>query len=139
MKLPDFPVDPGTLDAIEEAVHATYDSTTNTLDELLELLSGWTPAGEETVHDGARVVDTGPLYSREDVILALITAVRKLRGGEFCFTCLRGDQGDDDVEGETFTAGGITLPVLHPHYGPVVFHQIGEDGSHAENCPGCAP
>ncbi len=77
--LPAFPVDPGTLDAIEEAVHATYDSRTNTLDELLELLSGWTPEGQETVHDGAVHVDTGPLYSREDVILALITEVRRLR------------------------------------------------------------
>ncbi|KXP00883.1 hypothetical protein [Tsukamurella pseudospumae] len=79
--LPPFPVDPGTLDAIEEAVHATYDSTTNTLDELLELLSRWTPEGDETIHDGAVHVDVGPLYSREDVILALITEVRELRDG----------------------------------------------------------
>lgn len=81
--LPAFPTDPGTLDAIEDAVYqhpgSTHITAMPTLDELLELLSGWTPEGDETVHDGARIVDTGPLYSREDVILALITEVRELR------------------------------------------------------------
>lgn len=78
--LPSFPVDPGTLDAIADTIHDPADGPT--LDELLELLSGWTPAGEDTMHDGTMIVDTGPLYSREDVILALITEVRALRRPE---------------------------------------------------------
>lgn len=96
--LPSFPVDPGTLDAIEEAIgqHVTDDRATATattdditaaetatpivgLDALLEHISGWTPAGTETIHRGGLIVDVGPLYSREDVILALIAEVRRLR------------------------------------------------------------
>lgn len=83
-ELPPFPVDPGTLDAIEGALHGPNHPAFPgcTIDEVLELLSGWTPAGDETVHDGAVHVDTGPLYSREDVILALIQEVRALRRPE---------------------------------------------------------
>lgn len=99
MNLPDFPVDPGTLDAIEEAIGyavpddratatATTDDVTDAetaypaavgLDGLLELVSGWTPDGDKTIHRGGVIVDVGPLFSREDVILALIQEVRELR------------------------------------------------------------
>lgn len=76
MTLPDFPVDPGTLDAIEGAL--TQDGTT--IDRVLELLSGYDGAGEETVRGGLAVTYVaGRLYSREDALLALIREVRALR------------------------------------------------------------
>ena len=105
--LPAFPVDPGTLDAIEEAIgytvtderaaatresadapHGTrlpitegeVDADPN-LDDLLEHLSGYVEeAGVEGEPQSGIVVHTIPtVYSREDVILALITEVRELR------------------------------------------------------------
>lgn len=75
-----FPTDPGTLIALEGAI--TEDPELGVgLDELLELLAGWTPGdAPDTVHEtGTRSVDVPPLYSREDVILALIREVRRLR------------------------------------------------------------
>lgn len=78
--LPSFPVDPGTLVALEGAI--TEDPELGVgLDELLELLAGWTPGdAPDTIHEtGTRAVDVPALYSREDVILALITEVRQLR------------------------------------------------------------
>lgn len=80
--LPSFPVDPGTLDAIQDTIIEPADGPT--LDELLELLAGYTGESQgETFIDfaGQEVIaaDVGRLYSREDVILALIEEVRVLR------------------------------------------------------------
>lgn len=79
-ELPPFPVDPGTLVALEGAIREDPELGVG-LDELLELLAGWTPGdAPDTIHEtGTRAVDVPALYSREDVILALITEVRTLR------------------------------------------------------------
>lgn len=96
--LPPFPVDPVTLDAIEAAIGAAVpddraaataitDDVTDAetanpivgLDALLELFSAYTGGGTVDDDNGCHIVHIGPLYSREDVILALITEVRRLR------------------------------------------------------------
>lgn len=106
-ELPPFPVDPGTLDAIEEALstavaderaaatresadapHGTklpitegeVDADPN-LDDLLEHLSGYVEeAGVEGEPQSGIVMHSIPtVYNRDDVILALIREVRRLR------------------------------------------------------------
>ena len=105
--LPPFPVDPGTLDAIEEALNtavpderacATRESAAAphgtqlpitagevdahpNLDDLLEHLSGYVEeAGVEGEPQSGIVMHSIPtVYNRDDVILALITEVRQLR------------------------------------------------------------
>ena len=105
--LPAFPVDPGTLDAIEEALNtavpderaaATRESTDAphgtkppitegevdadpNLEDLLEHLSGYVEgAGVEGEPQSGIVMHSIPtVYNRDDVILALIREVRALR------------------------------------------------------------
>lgn len=101
--LPAFPVDAGTLDAIEEAIGqaATDDHAAATLascdddqpvteteaqaprgltlDGLLEQLSGYVGGGEPAVINGRESHLIPAVYDRDAVILALITEVRTLR------------------------------------------------------------
>lgn len=83
-----FPVDDLTLSALEHALDAAYevdDEGTHTvvgaefnLTQLLDFLSGYDPADTASLH-GNVSEHTQPLYTRDDVIRALIAEVRRLR------------------------------------------------------------
>ncbi|TWS23177.1 hypothetical protein FK268_12720 [Tsukamurella sputi] len=95
--LPPFPVDPGTLDAIEEALRYSVSderaAATATTDDITEAeIAGHALTLDDVLQQAADrhvdltnvdrerpVVDVPPLYSRDVVILALITEVRRLR------------------------------------------------------------
>lgn len=95
--LPPFPVDDVTLDAVEHALDAvlTYDELGGvrivgadmSLPALLDFLSGYDPEKvapfeDESghTHDDITEYVGGPLYTRDCIIRALITEVRRLRG-----------------------------------------------------------
>lgn len=93
--LPDFPVDPVTLDFIKHSLNAAFDfdetgqlrvtGADMTLAQLLEFLSG--PSEYRIVEDddgyghGIETVceRVNPAYSRDDVIRALVQEVEQLR------------------------------------------------------------
>lgn len=94
--LPPFPVDDVTLLALEHALDACHTfneegepvniGSDYSLDQLLDLLSGYDPSKVVPVmdDDGYEIPDTveyvgGPLYHPHDVIRALIAEVRRLR------------------------------------------------------------
>lgn len=94
--LPPFPVDDVTLLAVEHALGATLTrdaagewmviGSDYTMTQLLNLLSGYDPAlevpmADEYGHEDEDFVEYtgGPIYHTDDIIIALIAEVRRLR------------------------------------------------------------
>lgn len=78
MTLPSFPVDPTTLDLVLAACDGTGQGFYALLDVIAEL-GGSDPTAWLEESDDVRVL-RDPMYVAEDVIAALITEVRRLRG-----------------------------------------------------------
>lgn len=90
MGLPDFPVDDGTLNLLEDSLNGSFtvdaDGTHHlvgadfTVSDLLDFLSGYDEAKLETGENGWEEYPD-PLYHINDVVRALIAEVRRLRDG----------------------------------------------------------
>jgi hypothetical protein len=94
MTLPDFPVDPETLDLLSIALDPGPDAGRTSVSDFLDLMSfmgGSDPDAVAEVLEEADPYDSGrhgadivmmrdPLYHEHDVIRALIAEVRRLRG-----------------------------------------------------------
>lgn len=84
-----FPVDDAALNTIEAAIAVSYDFDDDgnrvliggdfTLDQLLDFYSGFNPKTDLEPDDENNDYITIPLYSRHDMILALIHEIRRLR------------------------------------------------------------
>lgn len=90
MSLPPFPVDECTLGNIEHALDARMSVDEEgahhvagadfTMPALLNFQSGYDPALVEPLGDGIVEYVGGELYTRDDVIRALVAEVHRLRG-----------------------------------------------------------
>jgi hypothetical protein len=88
--LPDFPVDDVMLDLLEHALGGLYEVDDDfgtrlvgadySLPQLLDFLSGYDPEQVVPLGGGIEEYVGGPLYTRDDIIRALIAEVRRLRG-----------------------------------------------------------
>lgn len=82
MTLPDFPVDPATLDLLYSAIHPDPDvadrSSVSDLLGLFSQLGGSDVEAVESVDDGIYLM-RDPQYHTNDVLGALIDEIRRLR------------------------------------------------------------
>ena len=96
--LPDFPVDPVTLDMLSHALDPGPEAKRTSVSDFLDLMSRMAGSDPEAV---AEVIEEGdpydsgrhgfdivmlrdPLYHEHDVLRALIAEVRRLRGYASC-------------------------------------------------------
>jgi len=82
--LPPFPVDDGTLDLLWTALHpdpaVSERSSVSDLLRMFEEMAGADPTAVEYITDSGLHMMRDPTYHPNDVIAALITEVRRLRG-----------------------------------------------------------
>jgi hypothetical protein len=82
-ELPPFPVDDETLDLLDRALRPDETSPVSSLGAFLTFMSemgGSDPAAVESESDGIRVM-RDPSYHPNDLVLALVGEIRRLRGG----------------------------------------------------------
>jgi hypothetical protein len=84
VNLPPFPVDDGTLDLLWTALHPDPEvserSSVGDLLRMFEEMAGADPTAVENITESGLHVMRDPAYHPNDVIAALITEVRRLRG-----------------------------------------------------------